>query len=91
MSSQSTQDSWVVGGGRFHVSLDATRSMPDDELQNRTMEDVSIASVRPPEVNRPEGLTLFLPFRVRIALSGVQVGRLRRLLGGRTEQEKAAD
>jgi len=56
------------------------------------MEDVSIASVRPPEVNRPEGSTgLFLTFRVRIPLSGVQAGRLRRLLGGRTEQDQAAD
>jgi hypothetical protein len=69
------------------------------------MEDVSIASGRPPEEDRPEGsTTLFLTFRgtrdqkvrdrdtrLRIALSGVQAVRLWQLLSERlTDEEKAA-
>ena len=69
------------------------------------MEDVRIASGRPPEVDRPEGsTTLFLTFRgtrdakvrdrdtrIRIALQVAQAGRLWHLLGERlTDEEKAA-
>jgi hypothetical protein len=70
------------------------------------VEVVSIASGRPPEVDRPEGSpTLFLTFRgtrdamvrdrdtrVRIAKQGRQAARLWRLLGERlTDDEKSAD
>jgi hypothetical protein len=69
------------------------------------MEDVSIASSRPPEVDRLEGSTTILltirgtrgeqvrdrDTRVKIALSGGQAARLWRLLGERlTDEEKAA-
>jgi hypothetical protein len=67
---------------------------------------MSIASGRPPEVNRPEGSrTLFLTFpgtreqkvrgrdtRIRIALPGPQAARLWRLVGERlTDEEKLAN
>jgi hypothetical protein len=70
------------------------------------MEDISVGSGRPPEVNRPEGsATLFLTFRgtreqkvrdrdtrIRIALQGTQAARLWRLLGEKlTDEEKAGD
>jgi hypothetical protein len=70
------------------------------------MEDISVGSGRPPEVNRPEGsATLFLTFRgtreqkvrdrdtrIRIALQGAQAARLWRLLGEHlTDEEKTAD
>ena len=68
------------------------------------MEDVSIASGRPPEVDRPEGATtVFLTFRgtreqkvrdrdtrVRIALQGALAARLWHLLGERLSDEEKA-
>jgi hypothetical protein len=69
------------------------------------MEDVSVASGRPPELNRPESsAALFLTFRgtreqkvrdrdtrIKIAL-GVQAARLWRLLGEQlTHEDKASD
>jgi hypothetical protein len=69
------------------------------------VEVVSIASGRPPEVDRPEGsTTLFLTFRgtrdakvrdrdtrVRVALQGALAAHLWRLLGERlTDEEKSA-
>jgi hypothetical protein len=68
------------------------------------MEVITIASGRPPAVDRPEGSTaVFLTFdgtreqkvrdtRVRISLSGTQAARLWRLLGERlTNEEKITD
>jgi hypothetical protein len=70
------------------------------------VEDVNIASGRPPEVDRPEGsATVFLTIRgtrgekvrdrdtrVRIALQGPQAARLWRLLGERlTDEEKSVE
>jgi hypothetical protein len=69
------------------------------------VEVVSIASGRPPELDRLEGSALFLTFRgtrdatvrdrntrVRIALQGPQAARLWHLLGERlTSEEKSVD
>lgn len=70
------------------------------------MESVTIASGRPPEVDRAEGsTTVYLTFRgtreqrvvdrdtrIRIALQGAQARRLWHLLGELlTDEERAAD